>query len=35
MTKKYIKRYNAYQRNNNHTEAPAGKLIPNAVPEKS
>ena len=32
--KKYVESYNTYQRNKNHTEAPAGKLIPNIVPEK-
>ena len=32
--KKYIKSCNTYQRNKNHTEALAGKLMPNAVPEK-
>jgi len=37
MTKeveKYINRYNACQRNKNCTEAPAGKLMPNAISEK-
>ena len=32
--KKYIESCNICQRNKNHTEALAGKLIPNAVPEK-
>jgi len=32
--KKYAKGCNAYQRNKNQTEAPAKKLMPNAVPEK-
>ena len=32
--KKYIEGCDVYQRNKNHTEAPTGKLIPNAVPEK-
>ena len=32
--KKYIERYNACQRNKNHTKVPAGKLMPNVVPEK-
>ena len=32
--KKYIERYNAYQRNKNCTEVPAEKLIPNVVLEK-
>jgi len=32
--KKYIEGYNMYQRNKNHTEVPAEKLMPNAVPEK-
>jgi len=32
--KKYIESYDAYQRKKNRTEAPAGKLMPNAVPEK-
>jgi len=25
---------NSYQRNKNHTEQPAGKLMPNSIPEK-
>jgi len=29
--KKYVEGYNVYQRNKNHTEAPAGKLMPNTV----
>jgi len=32
--KKYIELCNAYQRNKNCTEAPVGKLMPNAVPKK-
>jgi len=32
--KKYIEECNICQRNKNYTEAPAGKLMPNAVPEK-
>jgi len=32
--KKYIEGYNVCQRNKNCTEALAGKLIPNTVPEK-
>ena len=31
---RYIDRCNAYQRNKNHVEAPAGKLIPNTIPQK-
>jgi len=33
--KKYIERCNICQRNKNCTEAPVGKLMPNAVLEKS
>jgi len=32
--KKYVESYDAYQRNKNCIEAPAGKLMPNAVLEK-
>ena len=32
--KQYIERYNSCQRNKNHTEQPADKLIPNLIPEK-
>jgi len=32
--KKYIKGCDVCQRNKNHTEAPTGKLMPNAVPKK-
>jgi len=32
--KKYIEGYNIYQRNKNHIEVLAGKLMPNIVPEK-
>ena len=32
--KKYIESCDVYQRNKNCIEAPAGKLMPNAVPEK-
>ena len=32
--KRYIKGCNAYQRNKNCTEQPAGKLMPNFIPEK-
>jgi len=32
--KKYVEGCDVYQRNKNHTEAPAGKLMPNIVPEK-
>ena len=31
---KYVKRYNACQRYKDQSEAPAGKLMPNAIPEK-
>jgi len=31
---RYMDRYDAYQRYKNQSEAPAGKLIPNAIPEK-
>ena len=32
--KQYVKGYDAYQQNKNHTEQPAGKLMPNSIPEK-
>jgi len=32
--KHYVKGYNAYQCNKNCTERPAGKLMPNSIPEK-
>ena len=32
--KRYVKRCDAYQRNKNHTEQPASKLMPNSIPEK-
>jgi len=32
--KQYIKGYDAYQQNKNRTEQPAGKLMPNSIPEK-
>jgi len=32
--KRYIEGYDACQRNKNRTEQPAGKLIPNSIPEK-
>jgi len=32
--KKYIEKCNICQRNKNRTEAPTGKLMPNAVPKK-
>jgi len=32
--KRYVEGYNACQRNKNYTEQPAGKLIPNSIPEK-
>ena len=32
--KQYVEGYNACQRNKNHTEQPAGKLMPNSIPEK-
>jgi len=32
--KQYIEGCDACQRNKNHTEQPAGKLIPNSIPEK-
>jgi len=37
MTKevgRYVNGCDAYQRNKNHAEALAGKLIPNMIPEK-
>jgi len=32
--KRYVEGYDACQRNKNHTEQPAGKLMPNSIPEK-
>jgi len=32
--KRYVEGCNACQRNKNHTEQPAGKLMPNSIPEK-
>ena len=32
--KRYIEGYDSYQRNKNHTEQPAGKLMSNSIPEK-
>ena len=32
--KQYVERYNAFQHNKNYIEQPAGKLIPNSIPEK-
>jgi len=32
--KRYMEGCNSYQRNKNHTEQLAGKLMPNSVPEK-
>jgi len=32
--KKYVEGYNVCQRNKNHTGAPTGKLMPNAVPKR-
>ena len=32
--KQYVEGYDTYQRNKNHTEQPAGKLMPNSIPEK-
>ena len=32
--KQYVEGCNACQRNKNHTEQPAGKLMPNSIPEK-
>jgi len=31
---RYVDRCNAYQRYKNQSEVPAGKLMPNAIPEK-
>ena len=33
--KRYVERYDACQRNKNHTEQPAGKLMPNSIPDKA
>jgi len=32
--KRYVEGCNSYQRNKNYTEQPAGKLMPNSIPEK-
>jgi len=32
--KRYIEGYDSYQRNKNHTEQPAGKLMPNSISDK-
>jgi len=32
--KQYVEGYDSYQRNKNHTEQPAGKLMPNLIPER-
>jgi len=32
--KQYVEGCNAYQRNKNHIQAPAGKLMPNSIPKK-
>ena len=32
--KQYVERCDVYQRNKNHMQAPAGKLMPNSIPEK-
>jgi len=32
--KQYVEGYNSCQRSKNHTEQPAGKLMPNSIPEK-
>ena len=33
--KRYIEGYNTCQCNKNHTEQPAGKLMPNSIPDKA
>jgi len=33
--KKYVEGYDVYQRNKKHTKQPAGKLIPNSIPDKA
>jgi len=33
--KQYVKGCNACQRNKNHIEQPAGKLMPNSIPNKA
>ena len=33
--KRYMERYGAYQRNKNRMEQPAGKLMPNSIPDKA
>jgi len=30
----YVKGFDVCQQNKNHTEQPAGKLMPNSIPEK-
>ena len=32
--KQYVEEYDSCQRNKNHTEQPAGKLMSNSIPEK-
>jgi len=32
--KRYVEGYDTYQCNKNHTKQPAGKLMPNSIPEK-
>ena len=32
--KQYVEEYNTCQHNKNYTEQPAGKLMPNSIPEK-
>ena len=32
---RYVERCDACQRNKNHTEQPAGKLMPNSIPDKA
>ena len=33
--KRYVEGYNACQQNKNRTQLPAGKLMPNSIPEKA
>jgi len=33
--KRYVEGCNAYQQNKNQTQPPAGKLMPNSIPEKA
>jgi len=33
--KQYVEGYDTCQHNKNHTEQPAGKLMPNSIPEKA